>query len=464
MSLSPESTVATPATARATIMAVDDDPNLLRLMQIRLHAAGYQVVTAESAEHALAQLTVVRPQLVVTDLRMDGMDGLSLFEAIGAKSPAIPVIVLTAHGTIPDAVDAVKRGIFGYLTKPFDAKNLLAEIERALAITGTQAQANAPGDASWRSSIITRNQVMEEVLAKAQLVAKNDASVFIHGESGTGKELLARALHLASPRHDQPFVGINCGAIPEPLLESELFGYVKGAFTGAVRDHMGLFLTANHGTLFLDEIGDMPVPLQVKLLRTLQEHEVRPVGSTEHHDIDVRIISASHRDIEAEMASGNFRSDLYYRLNVVTLGLPPLAERRDDIPLLAHHFLNELATQYAKPVTGYAPEAMDMLVAAAWPGNVRQLRNVIEQAVALAMTSMIPASLLQQAIQHQRAPFASYEEARREFERDYLARVLKITEGNVAQASRLAKRNRTEFYKLLQRHHLDSDMFKPSRP
>jgi two-component system response regulator GlrR len=288
--------------------------------------------------------------------------------------------------------------------------------------------------------------------------------VFIHGESGTGKELLARAIHRASPRRDQPFVAINCGAIPEPLLESELFGYVKGAFTGATRDHKGLFLSAHHGTLFLDEIGDMPVPLQVKLLRTLQEREVRPVGSTEHHAIDVRIISASHRNIEAEMAAGNFREDLYYRLNVVTLPLPPLTERRDDIPLLANYFLSELATKYGKTVSGYAPDALDLLITAAWPGNVRQLHNVVEQSVALAMTPMIPVSLVQQAIQHHHGQYLSFEVARRAFERDYLARVLKITEGNVAQASRLAKRNRTEFYKLLQRHQLESSMFKPARP
>ena len=454
------------ASASATILVVDDDPDLLRLMQIRLSAAGHHVITAGSAERALAQLSAVRAHLVVTDLRMDGMDGMALFEAIGARNPTLPVIVLTAHGTIPDAVDAVKRGVFGYLTKPFDARTLLAEIERALVASGSAPGAGLSNEADrhWRSAIITRNQTMEDVLAKARMVAQNDASVFIYGESGTGKELLARAMHRASPQHDQPFVAINCGAIPEPLLESELFGYVKGAITGATRDHKDLFLAAHHGTLFLDEIGDMPVPLQVKLLRTLQEHEVRPVGSTEHHAIDVRIISASHRNIEAEMAAGNFREDLYYRLNVVTLSLPPLAGRRDDIPLLANYFLSELAKKYGKSVSGYAPDALDLLITAAWPGNVRQLHNVVEQSVALAMTPMIPVSLVQQAIQHHHGQYVSFEEARRAFERDYLARVLKITEGNVAQASRLAKRNRTEFYKLLQRHQLESSMFKPARP
>ena len=315
--------------AGSTILVVDDDPDLLRLMQIRLSAAGYVVTTAESAEQALAHFTVARPQLVVTDLRMGGMDGIALFDAIRAENPTLPVIVLTAHGTIPDAVAAVKRGVFGYLTKPFDAKVLLTEIERGLAVSGGTAPPDAlADDQTWRNEILTRNPAMEDVLAKARLVADSDASVLIYGESGTGKELLARAIHNASPRRERPFVAINCGAIPEQLLESELFGHVKGSFTGATRDHNGLFRTADKGTLLLDEIGDMPAPLQVKLLRALQERQVRPVGSNQTYDIDVRVISATHRNIEAEMAAGNFREDLFYRLNVVTLRLPSLAERR----------------------------------------------------------------------------------------------------------------------------------------
>ena len=451
------------AAQRASILVVDDDPDLLRLMQIRLTAAGYAVTTAESAERALAQMSVARPRLVVTDLRMGGMDGIALFEAIHAQNPTLPVIILTAHGTIPDAVSAVKRGVFGYLTKPFDAKALLTEIDRALAVGGGPAPAAGGEDAEWRAGIITRNPVMEDVLAKARLVADSDASVFIYGESGTGKELLARAIHKASARREHPFVAINCSAIPEQLLESELFGHVRGSFTGAVRDHKGLFQTADQGTLFLDEIGDMPVSLQVKLLRVLQEKQVRPVGSTAAHDMDVRIISATHRNLEAEMAAGNFREDLYYRLNVVALQLPPLAERREDIPLLANHFFVQLAEKYKKTLNGFAPEALELLVSASWPGNVRQLYNVVEQSVALCTTPLIPASWVQQAIQNQQAEFASFEEARRRFEREYLTQLLKITEGNVTQAARLAKRNRTEFYKLLQRHQLDPKLFKTPR-
>jgi len=445
--------------SRTNILVVDDDPDLLRLMQIRLTAAGYAVSTAESGERALAQVSVARPQLIVTDLRMGGMDGMALFEAIRAGNPTLPVIMLTAHGTIPDAVSAVQRGVFGYLTKPFDPKTLLAEVERALAMAGGVREGGDPGG-EWRRDIITRNPAMEDVMAKARLVAESDASVFIHGESGTGKELVARAIHKASPRRDGAFVGINCGAIPEQLLESELFGHVRGSFTGATRDHKGLFQAANRGTLFLDEIGDMAVPLQVKLLRVLQERKVRPVGSTDAHDVDVRVISATHRNLEAEMAAGNFRDDLYYRLNVVALTLPPLSERREDIPLLAGHFLSHLAEKYRKNVNGFAPEAMELLVSASWPGNVRQLYNVVEQSVALATTPIIPVSLAQQAFQNQQADFASFEEARRRFEREYLTQLLKITEGNVTQAARLAKRNRTEFYKLLGRHQLDPKLFK----
>ena len=445
---------------RNSILVVDDDPDLLRLIEIRLSAAGYTVTTAGSAEQALGKMSVARPRLVVTDLKMAGMDGMALFEAARAENPALPVIILTAHGTIPDAVAAVNRGVFGYLTKPFDAKALLSEVERALAIAGPAAGPDGGADEEWRKEIITRNPAMEDVLAKARLIAESDVSVFIYGESGSGKEMLARAIHRASPRRQQPFVAINCGAIPEQLLESELFGHVKGSFTGATRDHKGLFQTADRGSLLLDEIGDMPVSLQVKLLRVLQEKTVRPVGSTSTYEADVRVISATHRNIEAEMAAGNFREDLFYRLNVVALNLPSLGERREDIPLLANHFLGTLAGKYKKKINGFAPEAMELLVSAPWPGNVRQLYNVVEQSVALATTPLVPLGLAQQAIQNQQTELASFEDARKKFEREYLTRLLKITEGNVTQAARLAKRNRTEFYKLLQRHQLDPKLFK----
>ena len=446
-------------TARASILVVDDDPDLLRLLTIRLEGAGYRVSASPSAERALAQIAVQRPDLVLTDLRMGEMDGLALFEAVHAAHPTLPVVILTAHGTIPDAVAATRRGVFGYLTKPVDPQNLLAEVERALSL-GAAGNPPPAGESVWSAGIVTRSSRMQELIAKAKLIAPTEASVLILGESGSGKELLARAIHEASPRAAQPFVAINCAAIPADLLESELFGHLRGSFSGATRDHPGLFAAAQGGSILLDEIGDMPLALQAKLLRVLQERHVRPVGSTHAREIDVRLISASHRNIEAAVAEGSFRDDLYYRLNVVTLRLPSLAERRDDIPLLASHFLRELSARYDRQVNGFSPEAMALLVAADWPGNVRQLRNVVEQAVALATAAVVPESAVQDAIKHQSRQFTSLEEARRRFEHDYLVQLLKITSGNVTQAARLARRNRTEFYKLLQRHKLEPAAFK----
>ncbi|NNM81303.1 MAG: sigma 54-interacting transcriptional regulator [Burkholderiales bacterium] len=434
------------------ILLVDDDPDLLQLLSLRLGAAGYEVDTAESAESALNRIDLARPRLVITDMRMEGMDGMMLFEKIHAANPALPVIILTAHGTIPDAVDATQRGVFGYLTKPFDSKLLLEQVAKALEVS--------PSDVAG-AGIITRSAGMEDLLDKARLVAKSDASVLIEGESGTGKELLARAIHDGSSRSARPFVAINCTAIPEQLLESELFGHVRGAFTGAVRDHKGLFQTAEGGTIFLDEIGDMPLALQAKLLRVLQERKVFPVGSAQSIPLDVRIISATHRNLKEQVANGSFREDMYYRLNVVEFLIPPLRERREDIPPLARHFLSQLAAKYGKNLNGYSPEAMDALIGAPWPGNVRQLLNVVEQIVALCTSPIVSATLVQNAIRREEGEPESLEEAKRRFERDYLIRVLKITEGNVTQAARLSKRNRTEFYKLLQRHQLEAASFKP---
>ncbi len=444
---------------KARILIVDDDPDLLRLLTFRLEGADYDVESADSAERALAKLSVSIPQLVITDLRMSGMDGMALFENIHKHSPALPVIILTAHGSIPDAVAATQRGVFGYLTKPFDSKDLLLQVERAIAVSGSRS-AKSDGESDWRAEIITRSLAVESILGKAKLVAASDASVLVRGESGTGKELLARAIHKASPRSGKPFVAINCGAIPEQLLESELFGHTKGSFTGAARDYKGLFQAAEGGTVFLDEIGDMPPPLQVKLLRVLQDKEIRPIGTTQSTVVDVRIISATHRNLEEAIKAGSFREDLYYRLNVVSFALPALSERREDIPVLAAHFLNQLVERYKKPLNGFSSEAMEILVKSSWPGNVRELYNVVEQAVALATTSIITPALVDSAMRGQSAELSSFESARSEFERDYLAKLLKITGGNVTQAAKLAKRNRTEFYKLLQRHHLDPKLFK----
>ncbi|MEW5967152.1 MAG: sigma 54-interacting transcriptional regulator [Pseudomonadota bacterium] len=439
------------------ILVVDDDAALRELITLRLEANGFHVDAVDSGEAALARLAVARPDAVLTDMQMDGMDGMALFNAIRARDPALPVIVLTAHGTIPDAVAATQQGLFGYLTKPYDAATLVDLLKRATRLAGSGADT---GDAGWRSEIVTASPAMETLLAEAKLAAQSEAALLIQGESGTGKEVLARAIHRASPRRGKPFVAINCGAIPAELLESELFGHVKGAFTGATRDHPGLFQSADGGTVFLDEIGDMPLPLQVKLLRVLQEGEVRAVGATETRAVDVRILSATHCDLDEAVASGSFREDLYYRLNVVNLRLPPLRERREDIPLLAQHFLAALTEKYRRRIRGFAPDALDMLTAADWPGNIRQLANALEQCVALCTTTTIPASLVARALRDKPAEIQPLAEARAAFERDYLVNLLKLTRGHVSEVARLAGRNRTEVYRLLQRHGLTPALFK----
>jgi two-component system response regulator GlrR len=441
----------------STILLVDDDPDILKLLSLRLTASGYEVQAAESAERALSALAVSRPDLIITDLKMGRMDGLALFTEVRKQAPTLPVIILTAHGTIPDAVTATQRGVFGFQPKPFDGKLLLEQVEQALRLSGAKHGAE---DEDWRREFVTQSPKMEDLLQQARMVAQSDASVFIQGASGTGKELLARAIHRAGSRAGRPFVAVNCAAIPENLLESELFGHRKGSFTGAIYDHKGLIPAADGGTLFLDEIGDMPLALQAKLLRVLQDKEVRAVGATLGSAVDVRVISATHRDLESHMKVGQFREDLYYRLKVVSLALPPLAERREDIVPLAMHYLRSTAARYRKNVQAFAPEALQILVAAPWPGNVRQLINVVEQVVALCSSAVAPASLVQQALKEEPMPLASLEQARGAFEREYLVRILRITGGSVTQAAKLAQRNRTEFYKLLERHQLEPKMFK----
>ncbi len=439
---------------KARILVVDDDPGLLRLLTIRLRAENYDVEAVEGGPQAIAAASRFRPDLVITDLRMEPMDGIGLLKELQNRWPGLKVLMLTAHGTIPDAVQATQMGAFSFLTKPVDKQELLDQVQKALRISGLGSS-----DEDWRAEIVTRSSVMEEKLAQAHMVAGTDARVLITGESGTGKELLARAIHLASPRRNKEFVAVNCSAMAPELLESELFGHEKGAFTGAHRAHDGLFRAADGGTLMLDEIGDMPMPLQVKLLRVLQENVVRPVGSTAAIAVNVRVISATHRDLQQLMQAGQFREDLYYRLNVVHIEMPALNRRREDIPLLVAHFLAQMAKDSgARKI--YAPEAVELLATADWPGNIRQLQNVVRQNVALSQTPIIPVELVQQSLGGGQGKLPSFDEARDEFTRSYLSQILQITGGNVSQAARLAKRNRTDFYKLLGRHQLTPEEFK----
>lgn len=438
-----------------TILLVDDDPDLLKLLSIRLSSAGYSVATADSGSSALNMLSRLQPALVISDLRMQPMDGMSLLIELHRQYPALPVIMLTAHGTIPDAVHATQQGVFGFLTKPIEKDELLAMVAHALR-NGSSTAINE----EWQAEIVTRNPVMLNLLAQVKMVAQVDSSIMITGPSGSGKELIARALHRVSSRATEPFVALNCGALPENLLEAELFGYMRGAFTGALRNHNGLFQAADGGSLFLDEIGDMPTHLQIKLLRVLQERKLRPLGGTQDIAIDVRIISATHRNVKAMITAGTFREDLYYRLNVVSLEVPSLAQRREDIPLLVQHMLNRLARRPQGQHKVYAPEAMELLVQADWPGNVRQLQNIVEQNVTLTPGAVISAAIVEKALGTISSGMPSFDQARDEFTRNYLSQLLYIAEGSVSQAAKLAQRNRTDFYKLLNKYHLKPEQFK----
>ena len=442
------------ASSNPNLLLVDDDKSLLRLLTIRLEGEGYIVTAVEDGQSALRKLQNDNYDVVLSDLRMPGLDGLSLFEEIMGIRKDIPVILMTAHGTIADAVAATQRGVFGFLPKPVDHDELRALLQKALS----QSQAAQPGD--WAKDIITRSPEMLNVLDQAFRIAQREVSVLISGASGTGKELLANAIHKASNRSDKPFVAINCGALPENLLESELFGHAKGAFTGAVAAHPGLFREADGGTLFLDEIGDMPMTLQVKLLRALQERQIRPVGSSKHVDIDVRIISATHKDLHKEMEEGTFREDLYYRLNVVNLKLPSLKSRSEDIPLLARSLLQQSAQRHGVNVSQFSDDAMQQLVTSSWPGNVRQLVNVVEQCVALTQTPVIPLHLVEQALSATKQSWPTLTEARDAFEQQYLHKLLKMTDGNVTRAAELAGRNRTDMHKLMKKHDLDAADFR----
>ncbi|MDP2484210.1 sigma 54-interacting transcriptional regulator [Pseudoalteromonas marina] len=439
---------------KAKVLLVDDDASLLKLLAIRIESKGYQVTTCESGLAALQILKSHVFDAVITDLRMDEMDGMALHRQLQSRYPALPVIMMTAHGSIPDAVEATKQGIFAFITKPVDKDELFDSLANAIDIHGVNTD-----EAPSKSNIVTRSGAMLHLLEQVKLLGPTHVNVLISGASGTGKELLAQAIHQHSQVSNGPFVAINCGAVPGELLESELFGHKKGAFTGAVKDHQGLFQQAQGGTLFLDEIGDMPLNLQVKLLRVLQEKTIRPVGFQEEIPIDVRIVSATHKNLPEAIKNQQFREDLYYRLNVVNLKLPPLCERREDISLLAQYFSASIAERMNQNEKHFANDAMHALVRYDWPGNIRQLQNVVEQVVALTPGEVISAHLVLAALDSNEKSVEplSLNDAKKEFERDYVINTLKMAGGNVAEGAKLAKRNRSDFYKLIKKHNIDVD-------
>lgn len=424
----------------ARVLVVDDDPDLLDLISMRLAAAGYDVAVAGSGAEALAVFRTERPRVVVTDLRMDGMDGHALFVRLHAEAPSVPVIILTAHGTIPDAVAATQRGVFSFLTKPFDGKELLARIADAIDLS--PAIAPEDSEAAWRADIISASAVMDELLRAARRLADDDQPLLLIGPRGCGKELLARAIHACGPRARGPFQVMHCGAAPDVREEEALFAATLAA--------------TQNGTLFLDDISQLAPQLQAQILPLVGE-----TGLFGIRQRDVRIIAAVPKALEAAIREGRFRADLYYSLLRNTLTLPALAERREDIPLLVAHFTAQCLGKSAPTAHGFAPDALTLLCEAPWPGNVRQLRSIVEQALTQAVVPLAPASLLRRLLaEDNEREMAAFDEARKAFEHDYLARLLKATAGNVAQAARIAQRNRTEFYKLLARHELDPAAFK----
>ncbi len=466
----------------ARLLVVDDDQNLLQLARTRLNGANFDVTAALNAEEAIKATKGENFDLSIVDLRLADQDGMTLMERLHAVNPGMPVIILTGHASVESAVEAMKRGAYTYLTKPFDPRELLLQIERALESCKLASEnLRLKGLLKEKydfTNIIAKSDKMQRVLEAVSRIAKTDSTVYIHGESGTGKELIAKAIHLASERKDKPFVAINCAAIPETLLESELFGHEKGAFTGAVRSTKGLFTQAHEGTLFLDEIGDMPLTIQVKLLRALEERQFYPVGSEKPVEVDVRVVVATKKDLIEEVKKGTFREDLFYRIHVIPLVLPPLKDRTEDIPHLVDHLLKKICQQMKKELHGLAPKAMQKLMQHDWPGNVRELENTLEYAVTMTQQNMITDDLVlpkngpaapagvQEAPQSYLLPvpgaLKSLKEARVEFEKAYLVRLMEICSGKASKAAEIAGKYRADFYDLLKKHEIKLADYKKS--
>lgn len=441
-------------------MVVDDDPDQLILLQRWLIQAGFLVDGASHGRQALARIEQARPDLVITDLVMDEMNGLTLVKQIHERDPLLPVMIVSGQARIADALDAANLGVTAFLEKPVAREQLLETANEILQ------HLSSPGDKSegdFAPGFIHRSVVIEDLLQRARLVAQQSSPVLILGPTGSGKELLAHAIHAASARQNKPFVGINCGSLPQQLLESELFGHEQGAFTGASEDHPGLLRAADGGTLFLDEVAETPLETQAMLQRALETSSVRSLGATSDTPVDLRLIAASSQDLQALVDRGDFREDLFYQLNVVPLRIPPLSERLDDIPALLEHFLEGLAAAGKSARKRFSPDALRHLVANDWPGNVRQLRNVVEHCHTLTSGPVIPLNLVEEAVNRQSHKPPTLDEAKMGFERRYLASLLRTTRGNVTDAARLAGRNRTEFYKLLHRHQLDPAAFRLNR-
>lgn len=446
------------------ILVVDDDPSILKVIKLRLEAEGYEVTTSLQAETALDLAKNEIFDFALVDLRLNGQSGIDLMEHLHRIHPDMPVIILTAYGTIKSAVTAMKRGAYSYLTKPFEYDELLLQTKNCLERRRlTQEVKNLKNMVKERygfQNIIAKSETMEKVLEQVSRAAESDSNVCIEGESGTGKELIAKSLHLASSRQDGPFVAINCAAIPETLMESELFGYQKGAFTDAYKNKHGLFFQANDGTFFLDEISEMSPAMQAKFLRVLQEKEFYPLGGGKTIKVNTRFIASSNKNLEEEVKKGRFREDLFYRIHVIVIQLPPLRKRKEDVILLADHFLNKYAQEAQKDIVGFTPEAVQKLMLHDWPGNVRELENTVEGAVALTTQNIISDELILPTLSFEDAGLKPYKNAKESFEKNYLIQLIELTHGNVSQAAKLAGKYRADLYDLLKKHDIKPEDYR----
>ena len=449
----------------AKILIVDDDRNLLQVIRMRLEAEGFDVAATATATDALERSRDEVFQLALIDLKLKEGSGIELMEKLQRNMPELPVIILTAYGTIDSAVEAIQKGARSYVTKPFDHRDLLIKIRNCLETSKLNHEVKQLRSLVRKrygfEGIIGNSEKMKKVLGQVSHAAATDSNVYIEGKSGTGKELIAKALHVASARSKGPFVAINCAAIPETLMESEFFGHEKGAFTDATRTKKGLFAEADGGSFFLDEIAEMPLAMQVKLLRALEEREFYPVGGSKAVKVDVRIIAAANRNLAGEVEKGNFREDLFYRIHVIPIKIPPLTDRKEDIPLLARHFLARFAQKMGKTLKGFTPEAMQKLMTYHWPGNIRELENTIECAVAMGSGDVITPDMLLQTQEAESPGLAPLKEAKETFEKDYLIQLIEMTRGNISQAAKLAGKYRADFYALLKKHQLDPTNFRP---
>lgn len=448
------------------ILIVDDDISLLKVLKMRLEAEKYRVTDVSNGPDALSAVKDVFFDLAIIDYQLKDETGIDLMESLNRIDPDLPVIILTAYGTIKKAVAAIKKGAYSYLTKPFEDSELIHHVKRCLEKNKLTKEVeelrSMVSEKFGFDNLIAKDETMKAVLKKIAQAAATDSNILIEGESGTGKELIAKSIHLTGSRKNGPFIAINCAAIPETLFESELFGFKQGAFTGAVKNKKGFLDQARNGTFFFDEISEIPVSIQAKLLRVLQENEFYPLGGSEKVKFEARIIAATNKNLAEEIAKGNFREDLYYRIHVIPITLPPLRERRECIPVLAHCFLNEFRDQMKKNVSQFSPAAMKKLINASWPGNVRELKNIVEYCVAMSSDPVISPDLIMLDPEETNDGLKPFKEAKMDFEKKYIMQLLQLTKGNVSRAAKLAGKYRADFYDLMKKCGLNAEDFRDS--